>query len=168
MVQFITEPNFSLYVNFNKQAVLIKFKNLCSQLVKALLQQAGYLVQRLQQLKRCRTCTLHQYYKNQFLRYGLVTTLLCEKKNDNNKKSIGTYIPLLTSTLCMVFLISWKSGLSSGLSTQQSFMSSRISSRPAISVVTVGRNDGNSASLTLRMMSTEIKINNFKQFIRMK
>ena len=61
MVQFVTEHNFSLYVYFNKQAVLINFKNLCSQLVKALLQQAGYLVQRLQQLKRYRTCTLHEY-----------------------------------------------------------------------------------------------------------
>ena len=90
MVQFITEHNFSLYVYFNKQAVVIKFKNLCSQLVKALLQQAGYLVQRLQQLKRCRTCTLHEYYKNQFLRYGLVITLFCEKKND--KKKVDRYL----------------------------------------------------------------------------
>ena len=68
MVQFITEQNFSLYLHFNKQAVLIKFKNLYSQLVKALLQQAGYLVQRLQRLKRRRTCTLHEHYNTQFIR----------------------------------------------------------------------------------------------------
>ena len=65
---------------------LIMFKNLCSQLVKALLQKSGYLVQRLQQLKRRRTCTLHEYYIRNFIDMdskNKVTTLLCEKKNDN-------------------------------------------------------------------------------------
>lgn len=70
---------------------------------------------------------------------------------------LTTYMPLLTRTLCIIFFISWKSGLSSGFSTQHCFISSRISSTPVISCVTVGRNGGNSPSFTLRIMSTATK-----------
>ena len=64
-----------------------------------------------------------------------------------------TYIPLLISTLCIVFLISWNSGRSSGFSSQQCFISSRISSTPPIRFVTVGLKWGNSPCFTRWIIS---------------
>ena len=83
---------------------------------------------------------------------SLIRRLHCRLLN-----KLTTYMPLLTRTLCMIFFISWKSGLSSGFSIQHCFISSRNSSTPVISVVTVGRNGGNSPSFVLRIMSTATK-----------
>ena len=64
-----------------------------------------------------------------------------------------TYIPLLVKILFMIFLISWKSGRKSGLSSQHCFISSRSSSTPVISSDTVGRKGGNSPFCTLSTIS---------------
>ena len=79
-------PHLPGVLHLHVKSPLIKFKNLCSQLVKALLKQARHLVQRLQQLKRRRTCTPHEYQIRNFIDMdskNKVTTLLCETKNDN-------------------------------------------------------------------------------------
>ena len=54
-------PHLPGVLHLHVKSPLIKFKNLCSQLVKALLKQARHLVQRLQQLKRRGTCTPHEH-----------------------------------------------------------------------------------------------------------
>lgn len=63
-----------------------------------------------------------------------------------------THIPLLLRILCIDFLMSWKSGRTSGFSSQQVFISSLNSSTQGMSVVTVGRNGGTSHSVTRRMI----------------
>ena len=64
-----------------------------------------------------------------------------------------THMPLLLRILCIDFLMSWKSGRTSGFSSQQVFINSLNSSTQGMSVVTVGRNGGTSHSVTRRMIS---------------
>ena len=64
-----------------------------------------------------------------------------------------THMPLLLRILCIDFLMSWKSGRTSGFSSQQVFINSLNSSTQGMSVVTVGRKGGTSHSVTRRMIS---------------
>lgn len=74
-----------------------------------------------------------------------------------------TYIPLLVKILFMIFLISWKSGRKSGISSQHCFISSRSSSTPVISSDTVGRKGGNSPFCTLSTIS--IRFNSSRNWL---
>ena len=64
-----------------------------------------------------------------------------------------TYIPLVTRILFILLLISGKSGLLSGSSSQHVFIKSLSSSNSSMIFNTVGRKIGTSTSLTLRMIS---------------
>lgn len=74
-----------------------------------------------------------------------------------------TYIPLFVKILFMIFLISWKSGRKSGLSSQHCFISSRSSSTPVINSDTVGRKGGNSPFCTLSTIS--IRFNSSRNWL---
>lgn len=82
---------------------------------------------------------------------------------DNSEQwNIGivfSYMPLFINILCMVFLISWKSGRASGFSSQQNFINSLNSSTWRMRATSVGRNGGTSHSLTRLMISNKRKEN---------
>ena len=71
------------------------------------------------------------------------------------KRQLFTYIPLLISTLCMIFLSSWKSCRSSGFSTQHCFITSLSCATPVMTSVTAGRNGGQLPDFTQLMISVD-------------